>query len=200
MIEPAPAGVDYRLRAGTPLHRIHRDRRGSVAFFDTSEHGRFNLTDIAGRGTCYLALEALGAYIETLGRILTRSRDDIDGRRHSIVTVNRDLRLFNLASPTARGAYRQAGLDLTATVAAGDSYATSQRLARLAHGDGFDGVLYAARHDPSHAQVCVALFGPAGPQDPAAVFDSTTTTTISDGLITEAQSTYGLIVVPFPAL
>lgn len=72
MTEPAPAGHDCIVAAGTPLHRIHRDRPGAIAWFDKSAHGRFNLTDVPDGGTCYLAHDPLGAYIETLGRILTR--------------------------------------------------------------------------------------------------------------------------------
>jgi|GEM_PF-2394706 len=64
MTEPATAGHDCIVAAGTPLHRIHRNRPGAIAWFDTSAHGRFNLTDIPEGGTCCLALDPLGAYIE----------------------------------------------------------------------------------------------------------------------------------------
>ncbi len=49
MTEPATGGHDYVVAAGTPLHRIHRDRPGAIAWFDNSEHGRFNLTDVTDR-------------------------------------------------------------------------------------------------------------------------------------------------------
>ena len=73
MTEPATAGHDCIVAAGSPLHRIHRDRPGAIAWFDKSAHGRFNLTDVPDGGTCLLALDPLGAYIETLGPILTRA-------------------------------------------------------------------------------------------------------------------------------
>lgn len=186
--------------AGTVLHRIHRDRPGSIAFFDTSVHGRFNLTDIADRGTCYLTIDALGAYVETLGRILTRPQLDVDERRHSAVTIDRALHLFDLTRPTARSAYRSAGLDLTATIAAGDSYDRPPKLARLAHEDGYDGIHYTARHDPGHGLGCIALFGPAGPNDTITVFSTCKTDVIDDDLIESGRSTFGIEILPTPDL
>lgn len=198
MTEPATAGHDYIVPVGTPLHRVHRDRPGAIAWFDTSEHGRFNLTDVTDRGTCYLALDPLGAYIETLGRILTRSRDDINARRHSTVAVDRDLRLFDLTRSEARAAYRSAGLDHTATIRAGDDYEAPQRLARLVHDDDYDGILYTARHDPGHAHRSIALFGRAGPNDTDVVFDSCETDTIGNDLIDAGRATFGIVVLAYP--
>lgn len=152
------------------------------------------------RGTCYLALDPLGAYIETLGRILTRSRDDINARRHSTVAVGRDLRLFDLTRSEARAAYRSAGLDLTATIGAGDDYDAPQRLARLVHDDDYDGILYTARHDPGHTHRSIALFGPAGPNDTDAIFDFCETDTIGNDLIEAGRATFGIVVLPYPAL
>lgn len=186
--------------AGTVLHRIHRTRSGSVAFFDTSDEGRFNLTDVAHRGTCYLALDPLGAYVETLGRILTRPRSDLTDRRHSAVTVDRDLHLFDLTRSTARSAYHSVDLDLTATIAAGDSYDQPQRLARLVHEDNYDGIHYTARHDPGHALSCLALFGPAGPNDAQSFFVTTKTDTIAGDLIMAGRDTFGIEILPDTAL
>lgn len=186
--------------ADTAMHRIHRSRPGSVAFFDTSEHGRFNLVDVAERDTCYLALDALGAYVETLGRILTRPRSDLDDRRHITVSVDRDLRLFNLTRSHARATYREIGLDLTATVGAGDDYSLPQRLARVVHEDGYDGIFYTARHDPAHSLRSVALFGPAGANDTDAVFASCKTDIIGDDLVDDARSTFGIVVLPYTVL
>lgn len=190
----------HAVAGGTALHRIHRARAGFVAFFDTSEHGRFNLVDVAERGTCYLALHGLGAYVETLGRILTRPRSDLDDRRHSTITVNRDLRLFDLTRSNARSAYRHVGLDLTATIAAGNDYTTPQRLARVTHDDGYDGIFYTARHDPAHTLHSVALFGPAGTNDTDTVFATCKTDTIGDDLIDAARATFGIVVLPYTTL
>lgn len=185
--------------AGTELHRIHSTLPGSVAFFDTDRvRGRFNLVDVTDRGTCYLALDPLGAYVETLGRILTRPISDIARRRHSVVTVGRNLHLFDLTRSEARGAYRSEGLDLTATIAAGDSYDTPQRLARLTHDDGYDGIVYTARHDPGHRREAVALFGPAGPNDSDVVFASSKTSEISADLISAGTYTFGIVILPDP--
>jgi len=95
--------------------------------------------------------------------------------------VNLGLRLIDPTRSEARAAYRSAGLDLTATIGAGDDYAgddyagddyaAPQRLARLVHDDDYDGMLYTARHDPGHTHRSIALFGPAGPNDTDAVFD-----------------------------
>lgn len=106
-------------------------------------------------------LPRLGAYVETLGRVLTRSASDVARRRHSVVTLDRDLRLFDLTRSEARSAYRRENLDLTATIGAGDDYGTPQRLAALTYRDGFDGILYHARHDPGHRHDSIALFGSA---------------------------------------
>lgn len=185
-----------RLDAGTELHRIHGLRPGSTAFFDSSPHGRFNLTDVPGRGTCYLALDALGAYVETLGRVLTRSASDIARRRHSVITVDRDLRLFGLTRSEARSAYRHENLDLTATIAAGDDYATPQRLAALTYRDGYDGILYRARHDPGHRHDSIALFGPAGPNETVTVFATCNTAEIGKGVVAAGTRTFGIVVLP----
>lgn len=198
MTSADPASHVHVIAAGTELHRIHGTRPGSVAFFDTSPHGRFNLTDVAHRGTCYLALDPLGAYVETLGRILTRSVSDIAGRRHSVVTIGRDLHLFDMTRSEARSAYVNDGLDLTATIGAGDSYDAPQRLARLAHEDDYDGILCTARHDPGHEHLALALFGPAGPNDTDVVFATCKTDTITDDLVDAGRTTFGIAVFPDP--
>lgn len=186
-----------RIPAGTELHRIHRDRTGSVAFFDTHpERGRFNLVGVAGRGTCYLAMEPLGSYVETLGRILSRPVGDIEARRYSVVTLDRDIELFDLTMSEARSAYVADGLDLTATVGAGDSYELPQRLALLTHDDGYDGILYTARHDNSHSLECVAFFGPAGANDN--VFNTTKTDHVPQHLIDLARQVFGITILPNP--
>jgi hypothetical protein len=184
------------LVAGTELHRIHGLRPGSAAFFDTSPHGRFNLTDTPGQGTCYLALDALGAYVETLGRVLTRSVSDIARRRHSVVTLDRVLRLFDLTRSEARSAYRHENLDLTATIGAGDDYGTPQRLAALTYRDGYDGILYRARHDPGHRHESIALFGPAGPNETDTVFAICNTAEIGLGIVAAGTRTFGIVVLP----
>ena len=184
------------LDAGTELHRIHGLRPGSVAFFDSSPHGRFNLTDVPGQGTCYLALDALGAYVETLGRVLTRYASDITRRRHSVVSFGRDLRLFDLTRSEARSAYQHENLDLTATIGAGDDYGTPQRLAALTYLDGYDGILYRARHDPGHRHDSIALFGPAGPNETAAVFATCNTAEIASSIVADGTRTFGIVVLP----
>lgn len=200
MTEPHPAQHDRVIKAGTRLHRIHSTRQGSLAYFDTTSDGRFNLTDVAGRGTCYLAFDPLGAYVETLGRILTRPRSDVHRRRHSVVTVGRDLNLFDLTQSASRNAYQAEGLDLTATIGAGDSYTNPQRLARLIHDDHFDGIVFTARHDPGHTLSCIALFGPSGPNDTERVFDTCKTAEISDELIEAGRTTFGIEILPEPTL
>lgn len=188
-----------RIAAGTELHRIHSTLAGSAAFFDADRvRGRFNLVGVTDRGTCYLALDPLGAYVETLGRILTRSISDIARRRHTVVTLERDLQLFDLTRSEARSAYRSDGLDLTATIGAGDSYDTPQRLARLTHDDGYDGIVYTARHDPGHRYESVALFGPAGPHESDVVFASAKTSEIAADLILTGTRTFGIVILPDP--
>lgn len=187
-----------KVAPGTNLYRVHRRRSGSVAFFDISTHGRFNLTDLVGRGTCYLALEPLGAYLETLGRVLTRSRTDLADREYSVVTLDRVLSLFDLTRSDVRSAYRSEGLDLTATISGGDDYSDSQRLSRLAHDDGYDGIVYKARHDPGCQYESVALFGPAGSNEHNAVFATCATTAIPEELVKAGTDTFGIVVLPDP--
>lgn len=118
----------------------------------------------------------------------------------SLESVNRDLRLFDLTRSGARAAYWSAGLDLTATIGAGDDYAVPQRLARLVHDDDYDGILYTARHDPGHTDRNMALFGPAGLNDTDAMFDFCGTEAIGDALIEAGRATFGIVVLHYPAL
>ncbi|MBV9170509.1 MAG: RES domain-containing protein [Chloroflexi bacterium] len=66
---PPPADLSgfpsWTLPTSRELYRVHRRDRGAW-YFDSSYSGRFNLS---GKfGTCYLALQPEGAFLETLGR------------------------------------------------------------------------------------------------------------------------------------
>ena len=132
--------------------RIHQRRFGALFFSRTGE-GRF---DAPARqyGTLYVAIDAHGAFVETLGHTTGRTGidwDEIEARALAEISVLRPLRLVDL---TAEG-LTHIGADGRLT---DGTYAVSQpwALALHQHPDTPDGLLYRARHDPS--RLCAAIF------------------------------------------
>jgi len=132
--------------------RIHQRRYGPI-YFGRGGGGRFDAP--AGQyGTLYVALDAHGAFIETLGHTTGRTGidwDEIETRALAEVSVLRPLRLVDLSGE----GLAHIGADGRLT---DGSYAVSQpwALALFEHPDKPDGLLYRARHDQS--RLCAAIF------------------------------------------
>jgi hypothetical protein len=168
-----------------PLWRIHPADVGPW-FFDIGPDGRFNLAE---SGTCYLAEEPIGAFVEKFGRLF---RPDgvipeplIDAQRLSRLRPPR-ARVVDLTDPTVLGL-----VGLTAEIHSTSDYDLTQGWALALQEADYDGIRYKARHDPRGQLVSVALFGPGTPPR-----STTTSTTIPVDLLHQASATFAIKVLP----
>lgn len=168
-----------------PLWRIHA---ADVApwLFDVGPDGRLNLAD---SGTCYLAEEPIGAFVEKFGRLVRPGgaipEPLVDAQRLSRLRPPR-AKVVDLTDPTVLGL-----VGLTAEIHATTDYNLTQGWALTFQEAGYAGIRYKARHDPRGQLVCIALFGSAKPPRSAAK-----TTTIPVELIHEASATFAITVLP----
>ena len=168
-----------------PLWRIHA---GDVApwFFDVGPDGRFNLAE---PGTCYLAEEPIGAFVEKFGRLLRPGgvipEPLVDAQRLSRLRPPK-ANVVDLINPKVLGL---AGL--TAEIHSTSDYNLTQGWALALQEAGYDGIRYKARHDPRGELVSIALFGSDKPPRSAAK-----TTAIPVDLIHEASATFAITVLP----
>jgi RES domain len=170
------------------LYRIHRRDRGAW-FFDNGLGARFNLSGAVG--TCYLALSAEGAFLETLGR-QGRLIDPAEVARRALSTlyVPRAMVLANAAHSRARA------FGITAGISAIEEpdRSSTRTWAEAFNARGFQGIRYRLSHDPSQRAIGVALFGPAGEANwPAGVAEP-----IDTRLLQLVRRRYGLVVLPTP--
>lgn len=168
-----------------PLWRIHA---ADVApwFFDVGPDGRFNLAE---SGTCYLAEEPIGAFVEKFGRLL---RPDgvipeplVDAQRLSRLRPPK-VKVVDLTDPTVLGL-----VGLTSEIHSTTDYNLTQGWALAFQEAGYAGIRYKARHDPRGQLVSIALFGSDKPPRSAAK-----TTAIPVDLIHEASATFAITVLP----
>lgn len=167
------------------LWRIH-GADVSPWFFDAGPDGRFNLTDT---GTCYLAEEPIGAFVEKFGRLLRPGgvipEPLVDAQRLSRLRPPK-VSVVDLTDPRVLGL---AGL--TAEIHATTAYGLTQSWASTLQDAGYAGIRYKARHDPRGKLVSIALFGSGKPPRSAA-----RTTAIPVDLIHEASTTFAITVLP----
>jgi hypothetical protein len=167
------------------LWRIHA-ADVSPWFFDAGPHGRFNLDDA---GTCYLAEEPIGAFVEKFGRLLRPGgvipEPLVNTQRLSRLRPPK-VNVVDLTDPKILGL---AGL--TAEIHATTDYGLTQNWARALRDAGYAGIRYKARHDPRAHLVSIALFGSGKLPRSAAK-----TTAIPIDLIHEASTTFAITVLP----
>lgn len=141
-----------------------------------------------GRGTCYLAEDPLGSFVEAFRDTALVSGDDVDAR---CLTVVRPRKRLTLADCTARPA-RSFGV--TAAIHSSENYALTQAWAAAFARAGFDGVRYLLSHDPAQRLVGVALFGPEGVADwPRGRYRA-----IEEDRLERAERLFGIRVLPEP--
>jgi RES domain len=167
------------------LWRIHA---ADVApwFFDVGLDGRFNLAE---SGTCYLAEEPIGAFVEKFGRLLRPGgvipEPLVDAQRLSRLRPPK-ANVVDLTDPTVLGL-----IGLTAEIHSTTDYNLTQGWALALQEAGYDGIRYKARHDPRGELVSIALFGSDKPPRSAAK-----TRAIPVDLIHEASATFAITVLP----
>jgi RES domain. len=164
---------------------MHREGHGAW-WFSSDGSGRFGLE--RPNGTCYLAETPLGALIEHFDGIALIPQEDLDQRSISTLSPGRAFRLADCTSSRARGF----GADLS--LSAGSDYERTQRFAAWFHANGFDGVRYFLRNDPTATLIGIALFGSAGEQDLPVLSSAP----VDEVTLEEATGRFGVEVVPLP--
>lgn len=172
-----------RLLPTQPLFRIHRHGRDPW-WFSHDGSGRFDLA--APRGTCYLAEDALGAFVEVFRTTAAVPDAEIAARRVSVLHVPETL---VVADCTAR---RARAFGITAAIHASEDYRRTQAWARALAEAGFGGVRYLVSHDPAQRLVGIALFGRAG----AAAWPVASMEPIGRQMLLAARRSFGIRVVP----
>jgi len=189
---PPPADLDrfprWTLPPSRALYRIHRWDRGAW-YFDNGPSGRFNLSGTFG--TCYLALQPDGAFIETLGW-QGRLIDPLEIARRALSTLNvpRSMLLAN----TGRARARPFGITVGISGIEEADRHTTRHWAEAVHAAGFDGIRCRLGHDPSQRTIGIALFGPTSDIGWA----PGTQVAIGADLLSLVRRRYGLIVLPTP--
>lgn len=140
--------------AGIEVWRVVSPGYGAW-WFGSSMGGRFNLPH--PHGTCYVAMDDIGALMEFIGTEMERgivARGTLRKRRLRRLTLQVD---YVLADCTAR----RAGQWITSEIHTIVPYDLPQGWASAFHQAGFAGVAYRTRFDPSGPKG-LALFGEAG--------------------------------------
>lgn len=168
------------------LFRIHR-RNTHPWWFSSDGSGRFDLRDDPQRGTCYLAEDPLGSFVE----VFQEYQDILPGEVAARVLKRTSPRAFRLADATDGRARR---FGVTAALHASEDYERTQAWAAAFAAAGFDGIRYLVSHDPRARLVGVALFGPKGTPRWAKGRSGP----IPAAVIKEAEQRFGLRVLPPP--
>lgn len=114
----------------------------------------------------------------------------------TVVAPSVQLRLADLTDRRVLGFYGIAG-DLST----GPDYSPSQQWALRLWDNGFDGVYYAARHDPQFTERSVALFGRTSDRkDAEGKSFEYATSMIPDDLLRDLADEFGIISVPYSNL
>jgi hypothetical protein len=162
----------FALRAGEILFRIRRADR-SPWWFGSTGAGRFDLSP--PRGTCYLAEDPLGAFVEVFREAHLVPEEAVRRRVQSHLGLPRPLRLADCAALALTGAWAAA-------------FATA----------GFDGIRYLLSHDPAQRLVGYALFGDAGEAHDAETWPPGEAREIGVEVLARARRQFGFLIVPAP--
>jgi hypothetical protein len=175
-------GVDRR----RSLYRIHRTDAGPW-WFSGEGSGRFDLRD--GRGSCYLAVTPVGAFIEVFRVATVIPEAEVEARSLSSLVPPARARLADCTVSAARK------FGITGAIHTQPDYTVPQIWAEAFAAAGFGGIRYRVSHDPSQRELGAVLFGDAGePSLPVR-----RTEPIPASVIEAARQRFGLIVAPTPA-
>jgi hypothetical protein len=189
LTEPSPDLGGFPARRSTPrrtLWRIHhKDNR--PWWFCSDLECRFDLQ--APQGTCYVAEDPLGSFVEVFTDVTVVADEDVERRRLSALHIPRTLRLADCTNEASRS------FGCTGEIHTTVDYELTQRWAGAFSAAGFDGIRYYVRHDPAQRRVGIALFGDAGE---AAHWPAPRTERIAEALLLDVTRRFGIHVIPRP--
>jgi len=167
------------------LYRIHRSDLGPW-WFSGDGSGRFDLRD--GRGSCYLAVTAIGASIEVFRVATLIPEAEVEARSLSSLVPPMRARLADCTISAARK------FGITGAIHTQPDYTVPQSWAEAFAVAGFGGIRYRLSHDPAQRELGVVLFGAAGEQS----LPVRRTEPVPASVIETARHRFGLIVAPTP--
>jgi hypothetical protein len=132
----------------------------------------------------------VGSFIEVLRAVPRVAQAEVGARLLAGVRVPRARRLADCTATQARR------FGITAAIQPLTDYASCRRWAEALAGAGFAGIRYRVSHDPSAAEVGLALFGDEGVDDSVLVDEDGP---IPQALLDEVQSRFGILVLPSPS-
>ena len=169
------------------LYRLHRSDV-QPWWYSNDGSGRFDLRDDT-QGTCYLAVSAVGAFIEVFRVATVIPEAEVEVRSLSSLAPPRRTRL---ADCTVSGARK---FGITGAIHTQPEYTAPQTWAAAFAAAGFGGIRYRLSHDPAQRELGIALFGAAGEQK----LPVRRTEPVLASVVEEARQRFGLVVAPTPA-
>jgi hypothetical protein len=167
------------------LYRIHRSDVGPW-WFSGDGSGRFDLRD--GRGACYLAVTAIGAFIEVFRVATVIPEAEVEARSLSSLVPTKRTRLADCTVSAARK------FGITGAIHTQPDYTVPQAWAEAFAASGFGGIRYRLSHDPAQRELGVVVFGAAGDQQ----LPVRRTEPVPASVVEAARQRFGLVVAPTP--
>lgn len=168
---------------GQVIYRIHNIDLGAW-WFSSGAKTRFDLGGHKNLGTCYVAAEAAGCFLEVFHNFKVVPEPEILLRRLSVLKLPVSFRLADCTAERCRG------FGVTGEIHASKDYDLTQGWARALADAGFDGICHWLRTDPGKSQVGYALFHKSG--DPE--WKTPPSSLIPDTLLAEVEERYGIRV------
>lgn len=176
----------FDLRRRERLYRLQRSDVGPW-WFSSDGSGRFDLLDGA-QGTCYLAVSAVGAFIEVFRVATVIPEAEVEARSLSTLAPAKRMSLADCTVSASRK------FGVTGAIHTQPDYALPQAWAAALAAAGFGGVRYRLSHDPAQKELGVALFGAAGEQS----LPVRRTESVPASVVEEARRRFELVVAPTP--
>lgn len=174
---------EYALLPTQSLYRIHKSVYGPW-WFSSDGPLRFDLP--FPMGTCYLAEEGIGAFVEAFqdwtGTIAPE--EEISARRMSRLAAPRPMTIADCTNA------RALAFGVTAEIHASPDRRLTQVWAAALAQEGFDGIRFFVRHDPAQQRVGIAVFGAAGEVS----WPIQATTSITHDFISDVERQFGIRV------
>lgn len=185
---PELAGFpEHTVAEGSTLFRIHRATHGAW-WFSSDGSGRFDLEP--PRGTCYLASQVLGAFVEVFRDTRLVDQRDVERRRIARISLPRAPRLADCAASRSRA------FGVTGAIHSTPDYRLTQSWAAAFARVGFDGVRYLVSHDPAQRLAGYALFGSAGEPADRDLWPAGESEPIPGSVLRQAKDRFGILVLP----